>query len=389
MNESLRALANWVLWGAMALLAYSYVIYPALMISISAIVRRTRTPATQDSSGELPTVAVVVAAYNEEHTIAGRIENLLKQDYPSDRLHIFIGSDGGSDRTADVAARFAGTNVTVRAFSTNRGKASVLNDLVAEATAAVIVFTDANTVFAPDTVRRLATSFDSRTAAVCGELILGTTGAGSNRDHQYWNFERRLKLAESAIGGLLGANGGVYAIRRDAFQPLRPDTICDDFVIAMNIAVEGRAVGYVPAAAAFEEIPADVEAEFHRRVRIGIGNYQALFRHPRYLYAGSAALGFTYFSHKVLRWLTPHLGLAILAATIVKADEPVYLAFAAAQIAALLVAWLVHSTRAQIAWPGPLRLASYFAVLNLAFLVGFSSFLRGNYRGSWRRTARG
>ncbi len=378
----------WLVWSAAGLLVYAYVVYPVLVIAVARLVGRSARRESSTAPGHRePTVAVVVAAFNEETGIAARIGNLLQQDYPLDRLQILIGCDGCTDQTVETAMRHAGPHVTVHAFPTNRGKSSVLNDLVAAADASIVVFTDANTVFRPDTIRRLAAAFDSDTAAVCGELIMQRPSAGTNQDHQYWTVERRLKVAESSIGGLLGANGGVYAIRRECFQPLRPDTICDDFVIAMNIAVGGGGLRYVPAATAYEDVPEDVEAEFHRRTRIGTGNYQALFRNPRYIYGGSVALAFTYVSHKVLRWFTPHLALVVLAGSLLS-SEPGYRTFAGMLVAGLTLAGIVHVTRHRVLWPTVFRFASYFAVLNVAFLVGFSSFVTGSYRGNWRRTAR-
>ena len=171
-------------------------------------------------------------------------------------------------------------------------------------------------------------------------------------------------------------------------MPLAPDTICDDFVIAMRIAAAGQGLRYVPEAVATEETPGDMSAEFHRRVRIGIGNYQSLFRHPLFLTGGSWALRFTYVSHKVLRWLTPHLLLVAFAGCLVLAGEPLYLALAAAMAAGALLATAVYHTRDSLPWPRVLKAGSFFALLNVAFLVGFWRFATGNYRGSWRRTDR-
>ena len=382
-----------VLWGAIALFLYSYVLYPVLMMWIARRLN-DRAPVGIDvnmtfDTASLPSVTVIVAAFNEEKHIAARIENLLQQDYPPERVHILVGSDGSSDRTVALARAFTDTQLTVLDFPVNRGKASVLNDCVAQVTADVLVFTDANTVFQQDTVRQLVMALDEHTAAVCGELILQGKVKGSNKDHQYWNIERRLKMAESSIGGLLGANGGVYAIRRECYRALRPETICDDFVIAMNIAAAGKRLRYVPAAIAYEDTPSDVMFEFHRRVRIGTGNYQALFWYPHYLLSGSLALSFTYVSHKVLRWLTPHLLLLALACSILLATRPVYQAMAILQCTGYATALLVFVFRNRIAWPGFIRSALFFAVLNVAFLIGFKRFVVGGYRGSWRRTERG
>lgn len=377
-----------LVWACLALVAWSYLAYPFVVF---ALARGAKPPAPGREAGKpLPRAAVIVAAYNEERDIGERIANLLGQDYPADRLAILVGSDGSRDRTVEIAKSFTDPRVKVHAFEVNRGKASVLNDLAAAAAmeAEVLVFTDANTHFRPDTVRRLVESLDERTAAACGELLLVKPGAGSNQDHAYWSVERRLKRAESALGGLLGANGGVYAIRRDAWRPIAPDTICDDFVIAMRIAAAGEGLRYVPEAVATEETPGDMSEEYHRRVRIGIGNYQSLFRHPEFLTRSSWALRFTYVSHKVLRWLTPHLALVAFAGCLALAAEPLYRGLAILMAAGAAFAGLVYATRESLPWPGAVKGASFLAMLNLAFLVGFWRFLNGNYRGSWRRTQR-
>lgn len=372
-------------WGALTLFIYAYFVYPLLMAGIAGRAKAAPAAANQN---RLPSVAVLVAAFNEEKCIAARIENLLQQDYPCEQLQITVGSDGSADHTVEIAREFSDARITVHEFRVNRGKASVLNDLVAHASADILVFTDANTVFERDTVRQLVTALDEQTGAVCGELILEAHRSGSNQDHRYWNFERRLKAAESSIGGLLGANGGVYAIHKKYYKPLRQDTICDDFVIAMNIAVEGRGLRYIPAAVAFEDAPTDVITEFHRRVRIGIGNYQTLFRHPQYLLSGSRALSFTYFSHKVLRWLTPHLLILMLATSLFLSGDQIYRAAFQLQLVGYGAGIAVFYLRNRIAWPNSIRAALFFAVLNFAFLVAFMRFVAADHSGSWRRTER-
>lgn len=384
----MKFLLGVLFWIAAALLIYSYIVYPMLMLWIARRGQKKAMLSGKLERAALPTVVVLVAAFNEEKHIAARIENLLQQDYPEDKFRIMIGSDGSSDKTVELARRIVDARLRVQDFTVNRGKASVLNDLAGQATADILVFTDANTVFRRDTTRQLVMAFDESTGAVCGDLVLEKQREGSNQDHRYWNVERRLKAAESMIGGLLGANGGVYAIRRNLFRPLRPDTICDDFVIAMNIAADGWGLKYVPAAVAYEETPTDVISEFHRRVRIGIGNYQALFRHPRYLFSGSLALSFTYFSHKVLRWLTPHLLISMLVCSFLLLSDPFYQGLTVLQLTGYVGAVLVFQTRNRISWPAVVRAGLFFAVLNLAFLVGFKRFVSGTYGGSWRRTER-
>ncbi|MBC8088168.1 MAG: glycosyltransferase family 2 protein, partial [Phycisphaerae bacterium] len=376
-------------WGSLSLVAYTYALYPLLILRLGKAASRNDVAPSPLGNEALPSVTVIVAAYNEEIHIAARIQNLLQQDYPPERMKIIVGSDGSTDRTVAIAQQYLDARLHVLAFPVNRGKASVLNDCVAQAASEILVFTDANTVFRPDTVRMLVSALDDSTAATCGDLIMAPPHQGQNVDHQYWSIERRLKAAESAIGGLIGANGGVYAIRRAHYGPLRPDTIVDDFVIAMNIGVAGHGIKYVPAAVAFEDTPGDIIEEYYRRVRIGIGNYQALFRHPQYLFAGPWALRFTYLSHKVLRWLTPHLLVCALASSValIYFDRD-YAFVAAIEVLGYSGAALVFFTRQSVSWPKLFVAGMFFAVLNWAFLVGFKRYLFADYRGSWRRTAR-
>lgn len=373
-------------WAAAGLLAYTYALYPALA---RIVAERCKAAVPALPVPPTPEVAVVIAAYNEEKHIGDRIRNLLDQDYPAQRLTVMVGSDGSTDGTVRVATAAGGDRVTIVNFGQNRGKASVLNDLVGRATQEVVVFSDANTRFERDTVRQLVAGFaDPGVGAVCGELLLAPSADSRNEDHRYWSLERRLKAAESAFGGLLGANGGVYAIRRSLFRPLAPDTICDDFVIVMNVAVAGSRVRYEPRALAHEETPDDMQSEFRRRVRIGIGNYQSLFRHPAFLTRTRWARRWAYVSHKVLRWLTPHLLALMLVASFMAASRPPYALLFAAQLAAYAGTGLVYATARTVAWPPAIRGVALFFVLNAAFAVAFVRFLRGNYSGGWRRTAR-
>lgn len=375
-------------WSAMGLLAWSYVFYPLLML---ALAKRGAQATHTAYAGQLPPprVAVIIAAFNEERHIAERIRNILAQDYSADRLRVYVGSDGSSDRTNELARALAGPRVEVVEFTVNRGKASVLNDLVAMADAEILVFTDANTEFGASTVACLVARFaDPKLGVACGELHLRSPGAGSNEDHTYWGFEQKLKSAEAGIGGLLGANGGVYAIRRELYRPLDSDMICDDFVTAMDIAAAGWRAAYVPSATAFEETPRDVVNEYHRRVRIGIGNYQVLFRRLRYFVSAPLVLRCTYFSHKVLRWLTPHLLLAALVSSGMLINRPFYGVLFMLQVVGYAFIAAAYLLRDHIQLPQLLRAAVFFFTLNAAFALAYWRYVRGDYRGSWKRTER-
>ena len=387
-----------LLWLSLGCVVYTYFGYPLLLIAIASL-RQLRTDWQLVSRGasrrvsapaDPPRVAVLVAAFNEERHIADRVRNILEQDYPADRLRIFVGSDASSDRTDEIVRSLACERLTFVAFAERRGKASVINDLAAMAEADVFVFTDANTHFSSDAVAKLVRHFGRPdVGCVCGELRLaGAAGAGENQDHVYWRYERLLKFYESRIGGLLGANGGVYALRRGDFAPIPADTIVDDFWISMRVVERGYRCVYDPEAVATEGTPERIGDEFRRRVRIGMGNYQAFRRFGHLLDPRRGALAFTFLSHKCLRWLAPHFMVLALACNALLVDKGAY--------AILLAGQLAFYASAGIGWrcartgvaPKPLRIPLFFVSMNLALLVGSWKFLTTRSSGMWARSAR-
>jgi cellulose synthase/poly-beta-1,6-N-acetylglucosamine synthase-like glycosyltransferase len=378
-------------WVSIGLPFYSYAVFPMLIVAMSRVAQRRRSPlrpSERTSAALWPPAAIVVSAYNEEQHVAELVNNIQSLEYPGP-VTLYVGSDGSIDRTATILQSLAGARVRVFLYEQNRGKASVLNDLLAATSEPIIAFTDANTRLEPPALARLVRHFDNpAVGAVCGELRLRTSGGGDNVDGVYWRIERLLKASESVLGALLGANGGIYAIRRECFVPLRPDTVVDDFCIAMTIAAAGRSLVYEPDARAVEEAPQQIRDEFKRRVRIGIGNYQAFFRHPEYFLRTGAMTRFAYFSHKVLRWFTPHLLILALLANAVLMDQPVYRALGAIQLGTYAFCLIVYALGRWLTIPRILRLPVYLVAMNVAFGIGFCRYLSGRYAGSWTRTAR-
>ena len=382
---------EFVLWSALLLPIYSYVGFPLLIIGGATLIARLRKP---PFIGEpvmpqpLLPVAVVVAAYNEEACIGELVSNLRAQNYPGP-VRIYLGSDGSTDGTADVMRAHADHSVSIAVFPANRGKASVLNDLVARVVEPIICFTDANSRLLPDALSRLVPHFaDARIGAVCGELELRASVGGDNVDSLYWRLERVLKASEGMFGALLGANGGIYAIRRELYVPLRPDTLIDDFCIAMTVAASGKRLVYEAQARAVEYVPVNISDEFTRRVRIGIGNYQALFRHPEYLFRTNASTAFAYVSHKVLRWFTPHLLLVALCVNTLLLDEPFYRILWFVQLAVYAICIILYLLSARLQIPRILKIPVFLVAMNLAFGLGFLRYVAGRHSGSWKRTAR-
>jgi cellulose synthase/poly-beta-1,6-N-acetylglucosamine synthase-like glycosyltransferase len=402
----LHTLLACVAIGGVVAVVYSYALYPVVLFVIGSVVQGLRDvgfvfrkrdrridAGHAETEPQWPPVAIVISAYNEETHIVSRIENLLALDYPADKLHAYIGSDGSRDRTAELMAQFQDEpRVVALPFEVNRGKASVLNDLVSRTSEPIVVFSDANTYFERSALKRLVARFqDPKVGGVTGELRLMGNG-GDNQDSLYWRIEQFLKFFEARIGALLGANGAIYAIRRELWQPLRPDTVCDDFCVAMNVSAAGHRLVYEPKAWAEEDTPEQIGEEVKRRIRIGIGNFQALARHPQYLTRTSLATAFAYVSHKVLRWTAPHLLLLALAASIALAvaeSSSGWAVYALAQAGSYMLAWAGwRLTTRGVKLPTLVKLAAFLFALNWAFLVASWRFSTGRASGSWGRTSR-
>ncbi len=431
------------------LLAYAWVGYPWIVLALGR--RRTHPFPLQggdspcwfpslegEGVGSSPPVSILFSAHNEASVIRQRLENLAALDYPADHLRVFVGVDGGEDRTAEIALAWAQAhpNVRVVVSQQNCGKTAMLKRLVetcgkreagsgqgednadsasvsrlplAAYRLPLLVFTDANTMFAHDALKRLVALFaDPRIGGVCGRLVLVGTPLSSGTDESiYWNLETRLKMSESALGSCLGANGAIYAIRAPLFpgrterhgagpgakagSEFPENTIIDDFVIGMKVREAGYRMVYEPGAIATEELPATVEDEWRRRVRIGTGAYQALSLCRRCLLPRYGAFAWMFWSHKVLRWFTPHLLLVMAACSVAavlgeRGPGAPWLGFlphlsilgVTGLLAAALMGERVHAFR-------PLR---YFVVMQAALFVGFVRFCRGEVSGKWRRTAR-
>jgi acyl dehydratase len=226
--------------------------------------------------------------------------------------------------------------------------------------------------------------------AVVGRLRLVNPESLEVEEGVYWKYETFLKYYEGKHGTVLGANGGIYAIRRLLFSPLAADTITDDFVVPVRVAVRGWKVPFAPDAVAFEDAAGDVDREFGRRARIGAGNWQALARVPDLLDPRVGFLFFAFVSHKLLRWLTPFLLGAALVANAAAAAAPGawgYRGLLAAQLGFYALALVGRAGGA-----GALRRAAaivhYFVAMNAALAVGFWRFVRGTQPAAWQRTAR-
>ncbi|MCE9671388.1 glycosyltransferase family 2 protein [Myxococcus stipitatus] len=386
-------------WCAALLLAHTYFLYPLSLFALDGVAQVARNVRGMRGGGEgrrsghaqvaRPPVSLVVAAYNEASCIEQKLENSLALAYPADRFEVLIGSDGSSDGT-DEKVR-ACPDARVRLSPAPRaGKTTVLNRCIPVAKGDIVVLSDANTMIEPDAIEKLVRHFeDPEVGAVCGKLRLYNPTKQDYEESAYWSYESLIKLYEGRRGAVVGANGGLYAIRRMLFTQLPPSTIVDDFVIPLRILEKGYKVVYEEEAVAHEETTEDYDKEFGRRARIAAGNFQSLRMVPGLLLPTAGFPAFAFWSHKLLRWCAPALMGLALVSNVFLLDSVFYRFTLLGQALFYALAYLgkVGALKRGTAKRAA-SVAYYFVTMNLAIVVGFWRFLRNSQRAAWDRTAR-
>jgi len=333
---------------------------------------------------EAPRICAVVVAFNEEKRIVARVENLLASSY--ENLRVLVVSDGSTDSTAAKIAAMNHPRVQCIAREIRSGKAACLNVGVAQTAGEIVVFTDARQHFEAGTIQKLVAHFsDPKIGAVSGALVIdpSKSSVGEGVD-TYWKLEKIIRAAESRLDSCIGCTGAVYAIRRALFEPVPEDTILDDVVIPMRIALEGYRVLFDTTAVAFDPQPLEPAAEKIRKQRTLAGNFQMLFRYPGWLLPWRNRLWWQLIAHKMLRIVSPVLLPLVFASNALLVARLGYLGIFGFQCLFYLLAVVgmaVPSLKSPvISWPAG------FVFLNAMTLRGFVYYLRmtGGH-GAWER----
>lgn len=359
-----------VIWLCLGMLLYIYFGYPVVLFLINQVVNKS-----VEKKEIIPEVSMVIAAYNEEKIIEEKIKNCFQLDYPDDKLEIIVANDGSTDDTAQLVKKYS--EVKLLDYKQNEGKTELQNKAVKEAEGEIILFSDANGMYQQDAVKKLVRNFaDPEVGAVCGELKYETnngSGAGEG-ESLYWRYERFLKQRESNIHSLLGANGSIYAIRKELYSPL-PADIISDFVEPLMVVKEGYRNVYDPEAISIEEPENDIKEECRRKVRIitrglrGVVYIKDLLK-PNFI-------GFSLFSHKILRWLSPLLLILLFVSNLIF-NQGMYLYLLLGQVIFYLCAGL------GLKWENKLfYIPTYFSVVNYAALKALIQFIKGEKYITW------
>jgi cellulose synthase/poly-beta-1,6-N-acetylglucosamine synthase-like glycosyltransferase len=374
----------WLFLGAML---HTYLLYP---LSLRLFRRRYVVPPKM-ADQDWPRAAVLIPAYNESKVIASKVANALTLDYPADKLEVLVGSDGSTDGTDKIVRAIQDPRLRLISLPGRSGKVGVYNRLVEETQAEILVFTDANVTLERSALRCLLRHFADPTVGAVngGKYIVIPQGSDSVRGEAvYGRYENRLRTLESEVGGMSGALGSLMAIRRNLYHPYPRGSTNDDTVPSIWAAFAGLRNVHDPEAKAFEESGRTVAEEFSRRIRIGAGNFQTLFRYWKILAPRYGIAAYTYFSHKVLRWIFPLLMLGALITNLLLLPRPLYQAMLLLQLAGYAVALVGFLLdRIRVSLPGVSALY-HFVALNIALFAGFFVYCRGIRSSAWERTAR-
>lgn len=369
-------------FGCLLALMHSYLFFPWQMF-----IRAKRQPNYPPLSHK-PTVAVLLAAYNEADVIAKKIKTTLETRYPHHLLEMWVGSDCSTDGTDEIVKKLQEEhkNLHLVRMENRTGKPQIINQLREKAQAEILILTDADTFFNPDTIEELLKPFgQQRVGAVQGNIVseIARTTDITAQEVAFNSREMRVKAGEATHGAVMGAHGAICAVRNRLYKPTPQGFITDDFYLFLTQIEQGYEIAFAPDALATMPVDGEAKVQFNRKVRISVGNFQSLLRFKHLLLPKHGFVAYAFFSHKVLRWFGPFFLLAMF-----------YLHY---WLHVIFGAWLSLTFYLHVAlyalalldrmFPvlpfGPLRYWRHFLEMNLALLMGFFKFLRGSQSSAW------
>jgi cellulose synthase/poly-beta-1,6-N-acetylglucosamine synthase-like glycosyltransferase len=350
-----------VFWGSLGALAWTHAGYPAT----AAVVARVRRRAIRKEPFE-PSVAVIVAAHDEEAVIERRVENLRALDYPADRLEVVVSSDASTDRTEEVAEA-AGARV-VR--NPRGGKVAAQDRAVRETESEIVAFSDANATWAPDALLKLVRNFtDPEVGYVCGQLKLQRADGG-NQEGVYWRYELLTRDAESRLGSVTGGNGSIYALRRDDYVEVDPRW-GHDLSLPYLMVQRGRRAVYEPEAFAFEKPTPSNETEYRRKVRMFEHCWEIVL-HGKMLRRQPLGYVVELVSHRHLRYASGLLHIVLLGTSI-----------ALVRRGLIYDVVLVFQLGVLAAAAAGVGIARYYLLVTWATVVALWNYLRRGVPATW------
>jgi cellulose synthase/poly-beta-1,6-N-acetylglucosamine synthase-like glycosyltransferase len=365
-------------WLSAGLIVYTHLGYPLVLWALVRLKDERRSFKPKATEDPLPTVSLIIPAYDEEEVIAAKIANALALDYPRERFQVIVASDGSGDATAE-RARAAGADLVLELPP--GGKVAALNAGADAATGEVLAFSDANSVWARDALRQLVAPLaDPQVGYVCGQVRFLDPG-GDNMEGAYWRYEMKVREMESALAGVTGGNGAIYAVRRSSYIPLAP-TGSHDLSFPFAFAKRGLRSLYAPGARAEEKMVPTMGGEFARKRRMMVGLWDIVVGEGMLSPRGYPPLfAFEIASHRALRYLSPLLHLlALLANVFLLGAGRLYVLAFVLQLALIAAALLGRFLPI-----APFRIARYYVMTTVSIAAGLWDRLRHGGGGRWEK----
>jgi cellulose synthase/poly-beta-1,6-N-acetylglucosamine synthase-like glycosyltransferase len=372
-------------------IAHTYFFYRLLL---SILPGRNKLSASGPIA-DYPDITILLAVFNEEQVIEEKIRSSFDTDYPQNKIHMLVGSDNSCDATNRLIIQLQQEYPTLKliVFESRQGKIKIMNKLAEMAGTSLLLFTDANVFFRRDTLSRLVSHFQNEDVQLaCGNIIKEDQlmEGVSPQEIYYLDYENSMKYNEfRCFGFCLGAEGGCFLIRKQAFLPVPEHFLVDDFFTTLQVVRAGGVVIFDREAICREDSPGDKKTELKRKTRIQIGNMQNLV-YFRSMVNPFTLVGFAFISHKILRWFTPILLLLTTAAAFgLSAVDPLFTILGISTLALYLspvINYLLIRCGLKISVFG---FAAHFSMMNWALLKGFFLFFsRQKNLGPWQPTPR-
>ena len=381
----------WIVFGIIFYTYLGYGIVLFILLKIKRLFKRKQNIVLQEN--ELPDVTLLIAAYNEEDYVKQKVENTRSLNYPPHKLHQMWVTDGSNDETPVLLAEYK--DIIVLHKPERAGKIAAMNRAVKFVDTPIVVFSDANTLLGKDSIRRIAEMFaDPKVGCVSGEKRIfnaDTEAASAAGEGMYWKYESTLKRWDAELYSAVGAAGELFAIRTELFNEVEPDTLLDDFIISLRVAMRGYKIDYDPDAYAIETASANVKEELKRKIRIAAGGIQSVIRlYPLLNFFKYGILSFQYISHRVLRWtITPLalVALLILNAILIPLSDFYFTIFVLQLIFyfSALLGWVLENKKLKVKI---LFIPYYFFIMNYAVFMGFGRFIKKSQSINWERAKR-
>jgi cellulose synthase/poly-beta-1,6-N-acetylglucosamine synthase-like glycosyltransferase len=382
-----------IFWVSVVAILQSYVLYPLTISILARFKKQNDCILTREE--EPPSVSIIMAVHNEEAVIAEKIRSLFNTGYPVNKFELLAGSDGSVDKTNKILEKCAKENASIRftASTERRGKPAVINELSKLSRGEILVLTDAQVLFTPDTLYELVKHFRNEEIGLVGANIMNTRFDRSGISLQEWSFmsrEIRLKHFEGKVwGSMMGAYGACYAVRSQYYSHIPEGYSVDDFYITMKVLEKKKKCILELNAIGYENVPNRLSEEFRRKIRISAGNFQNLKTFYRLLWPPWTGVAFSFFSHKVLRWLGPFLLLLLMASNgILAFSFPLYRILLWIQAGLIITPFIDFLLRKIGLHIVILRFITHFYSMNLALLAGFLKFIKGTETNVWQPTRR-